>query len=218
MRNSLMLVAYAQFGAVAVLPTPHGQLWFGSAFAFAVWSLFMNQTWGPVPVLVVCLGAYVLSFVFRVREDSAIAALVQLRKARSEPAPEAALPTPKLVGLPAHAPVPPGWSPVYVHRPAGRLRDHLVDYRVHVDGARVGTVGPGETFLVCLAPGEHTVQGWTNGLSSRPLAFHTWRDTPLHLILEPGGPDGNAMADQRGKRGDYLRLTQHHYGPQENNR
>lgn len=267
MRNSLMLAMYAQFGAVVVLPAPHGQLWFGSAFVFALFAffaighvaeqgwneppevtrgkpplgwvivmawtacppifalavggLFTNQSWGPVPVLVVCLGSYVLSIVVRVRENRAIAALVQPGKERSEPAPEAALPTPKLVGLPAHAPVPPGRSPVYVHRPAGCLRDHLVDYRVHVDGALIGTVGAGEAFLVCLAPGGHTVQGWINGYSSPPLAFHARADVPLHLTLEPGGPDAKAMADQRRKsrkRGGYLRLTEHHDGPQETRR
>lgn len=123
MRNSLMLVVYAQLGTVVVLPTPHGQLWLGSAFvlalfalfainhvveqgwneppevtrgkpplgwvlvmawavlpmifALAVAGLFSHQTWGPVPVLVVCLVAYVLSFVFRMREKRAIATLPQ---------------------------------------------------------------------------------------------------------------------------------------------
>lgn len=45
--------------------------------AVAVWSLFWYQTWDPVPVLVVCLVSYALSFVLRVRENRAIAALGQ---------------------------------------------------------------------------------------------------------------------------------------------
>jgi hypothetical protein len=108
-------------------------------FAVAAWSLIWYQTWGPLPALVVCLACYVLSFAFRVRENRAVAALVEQRRARNEPAPVSAVPSPKLVGLPAHAPVPPGWSPVYVHRPAGPPRDHWFDYRVCVDGTGAGS-------------------------------------------------------------------------------
>ncbi|WP_146223272.1 hypothetical protein [Nocardiopsis sp. L17-MgMaSL7] len=50
---------------------------FPAFLAVAVWSLFWYQTWDPVPVLVVCLVSYALSFVLRVRENRAIAALGQ---------------------------------------------------------------------------------------------------------------------------------------------
>lgn len=86
------------------------------------WALLM-------PVLVGAAGA-LMTLLARYRELNET----------DPPPPE---PTPKLVGLLAGAPLPAGWIPVYVHRPAGRYRDMLVDYRVHMDGARVGTLGEG---------------------------------------------------------------------------
>lgn len=45
----------------------------------------------------------------------------------------------------------------------------LVDYRVYVDGARVGGSAPGQTLLIGLTPGPHTIQGRSLGGSGPVL-------------------------------------------------
>ncbi|GAA1458096.1 hypothetical protein NE857_20260 [Nocardiopsis exhalans] len=58
-------------------------------FAMAVGSSIAYGTWGPAPVLVVCLGSYVLSFIFRVRENRAIALVPRPRPQQHSDSPEA---------------------------------------------------------------------------------------------------------------------------------
>ena len=149
------------------------------------WALFM-------PVLVGVAGV-VMTLVARNRE---------LNETDS-PLPE---PTPKLVGLLTGTPLPAGWIPVHVHRPAGRYRDMLVDYRVHVDGARVGTLGEGESLLVGLTAGPHVVQGWTNGYTGPPLHLRLTGGEAVHLVLEPDGTALDTLPKMFDK-GRYLRIT-----------
>lgn len=116
------------------------------------------------------------------------------------------LPTPKPAGMPAHTRLPAGWIPVYVHRPGGRFRDMLVDYRVHVEGARVGELAPGQTLLIGLGAGAHRVQGRLAGGSSPNLNLWLSEGHPVHLVLEPNGSDLEAVA-QVFSPNTYLRLA-----------
>ncbi|MEU3306428.1 hypothetical protein [Nocardiopsis sp. NPDC006832] len=160
---------------------------------FAGFLIMWTRQWALLPILLVGLAGLVLSFVFWKRERCAL----------PEPLPE---PTPKLVGMPVDARLPDGWIPVYVHRPGGRYRDMLVDYRLYVDGARVGELGPGRTLLIGLTTGAHVFQGRMTGGSSPLLSLFLSEGRPVHLVLEPNGSDLEALA-RVFTPGAYLRLA-----------
>lgn len=160
---------------------------------FAGFLIMWTRQWALLPILLVGLAGLVLSFVFWKRERCTL----------PEPLPE---PTPKLVGMSVDARLPDGWIPVYVHRPGGRYRDVLVDYRVHVDGARVGELAPGRTLLIGLGAGAHTIQGRMTGGSSPTLNLRLREGRPVHLVLEPNGSDLEAVT-LIFTPGAYLRIS-----------
>ncbi|MEU0241151.1 hypothetical protein ABZ234_26015 [Nocardiopsis sp. NPDC006198] len=162
------------------------------ALAFVVF----NSAWTMMPLLAVSCGSAVLAWVHLRRE----------RAARLEAAAEPVLTGPKVIGLRSPGQVPRGWVPVVVHRPHAGMRDMLVDYRVHVDGDRVGTVAPGESLVVGLPPGPHSVRCVCAGFSSVPVSFAAVPGVPVHLVGEPGGTAATAAADQRNRPQEYIRL------------
>ncbi|WP_017588634.1 hypothetical protein [Nocardiopsis ganjiahuensis] len=166
-----------------------------SAFGLPVAAVatVLTGQWALVLPLLAGVGGLVMALVAQHRE----------RNEADSPPSEA---TPKLVGLLPGTPLPEGWIPVYVHRPTGLYRDMLVDYRVHMDGARVGTVGAGETLLVGLTAGPHVVQGWIHGYGSPPLHLSPNTGESVHLVLEPDGTALDALPKMFDK-GRYLRLT-----------
>ncbi|WP_067599755.1 hypothetical protein [Nocardiopsis listeri] len=160
----------------------------------------------PALVWILWAGQWVLLPTLLVGSVALVIASVTWRKERGtlpEPPPD---PTRKLAGMPAHARLPYGWIPVYVHRPGGRYRDMLVDYRVHVDGARVGELAPGRTLLIGLGAGAHTIQGRMTGGSSPTLNLRLSEGRPVHLVLEPNGSDLEAVT-LIFTPGAYLRIS-----------
>lgn len=132
--------------------------------------------------------------------------VVALHHERGATDPLVLSPVSKPVGLPADAWLSNGWIPVYVHRPGGRYRDMLIDYQVHVDGAWVGDVAPGQTLLIGIAPGPHTIQGRLTGGSSSVLGLWLNVGEPAHLVLEANGSDLEALTQMFVPNG-YLRLA-----------
>ncbi|MFJ9557675.1 hypothetical protein ACIRPH_28025 [Nocardiopsis sp. NPDC101807] len=163
------------------------------ALAFALF----HSAWALMPLLAVSCGAAALARAHLRREGAA----------RREAAAEPVLTGPKVIGLRGPEQVPQGWVPVVVHRPRAGMRDMLVDYRVHVDGDRVGTVAPGESLVVGLPPGPHSARCAYAGFSSAPVSFVAAPGVPVHLVGEPGGTAAAAAADQRKRPQEYIRLS-----------
>ena len=136
----------------------------------------------------------------------AVLAVVALHHEREVTEPVVLSPMAEPVGLPVDAWLSNGWIPVYVHRPGGRYRDMLIDYQVHVDGAWAGDVAPGQTLLIGLTPGPHTIQGRLTGGSSPVLGLWPSEWEPVHLTLEANGSDLEALTQMFVPNG-YLRLV-----------
>ncbi|PDP84457.1 hypothetical protein CQJ94_27680 [Glycomyces fuscus] len=159
--------------------------------------IVLNSAWALLPLFLAgCLIA-VLGFVHRNRER---------QEAREEPA-EPRLTGPKIIGLGGPEQVPPGWVPVLVHRPHSGMRDLLVDYRLHVDGDRVGVIAPGQTLVIGLPPGPHRLQARYTRLASAPVAFDAVAGTPVYCVVRPGGTELSAVLDQRSRPGEYFHLV-----------
>ncbi|MFD3685866.1 hypothetical protein ACFWTE_13740 [Nocardiopsis sp. NPDC058631] len=165
---------------------------------FAAVQIVRNSAWALVPLLLVSCAAAVLAWSHRRRERAG------LREAASE----SVLTGPKIIGLRRPEQVPRGWVPVVVHRPHAGARDMLVDYRVHVDGDRVGTVGPGESLVVGLLPGPHSVRCRWSGFSSTTVSFVAVPGVLVDLVAGPGGTAATAAADQRSRPEGYIGLAQ----------
>jgi hypothetical protein len=164
---------------------------------FALFSIISNAVWTLVPLLLVSCTAGVLSLSAGRRERQ------QLREALARPE----LTGPKVIGIRSPEQVPPGWSPVLVHRIDRGRFDMLVDYRILVDGDRVGTLGPGQTLVLGLPPGPHSVQGGLGRLTNTPVPFTAEPDAAVHFTVEPASPDRRANADRRSRPGEYFRLV-----------
>ncbi len=164
---------------------------------FALFSVTSNAAWSLVPLLLVSFAAFVLSLVVRRRERR------ELREAHARPE----LTGPKVTGIRSPEQVPPGWSPVLVHRIDRGRFDMLVDYRIVVDGDRVGTLGPGQTLVLGLPPGPHSVQGSLGRLTNVPVPFTAEAGAAVHFTVEPASPNRRANADRRSRPGEYFRLV-----------
>ncbi|MEU0491662.1 hypothetical protein ABZ249_20705 [Nocardiopsis sp. NPDC006139] len=137
-------------------------------------------------------------------------AVVRARRERrefGESLAEPLLTGPKLVGLRSPEEVPSGWAALVVHRPGHVLRDAAVDYRIHVGGDRVGTIGPGEILVIGLPPGEHRVRGRLGRRTGAPVTVAVAADTVSHLTVEPGGPGGTPYAGHTPRPEEYILLT-----------
>ncbi|MEU4282445.1 MULTISPECIES: hypothetical protein [Nocardiopsis] len=163
----------------------------------ALFLILSNAVWTLVPLLLVACTAGVLSLSAGRRERQ------QLREALARPE----LTGPKVIGIRSPEQVPPGWSPVLVHRIDRGMFDMLVDYRILVDGDRVGTLGPGQTLVLGLPPGPHSVQGGLGRLTNTPVPFTVEPDAAVHFTVEPASPDRRANADRRLRPGEYFRLV-----------
>lgn len=82
-----------------------------------------------------------------------------------------------------------GTSVIRLRRQQGFYRDHLVAYRVRIDGNPVGKIAEGETKDFSVLPGEHRVRltvGPPWGSREAPLMV---RDGELaEFVCRPGGP------------------------------
>ncbi|WDZ89001.1 hypothetical protein [Nocardiopsis sp. HUAS JQ3] len=164
---------------------------------FALFSIVSNAVWTLVPLLLVSYAAFALSLAAGRRERQ------QLREALARPE----LTGPKVIGIRSPEQVPPGWSPVLVHRIDRGRFDMLVDYRILVDGDRVGTLGPGQTLVLGLPPGPHRIQGGLGRLTNTPVPFTPEPGAAVHFTVEPASPDRRANADRRSRPGEYFRLV-----------
>ncbi|MFL1377151.1 hypothetical protein [Nocardiopsis protaetiae] len=162
----------------------------------AVLTVVLRQ-WALLPFLLVSCVALVLAFVHRRRERLDVRAAV----AEHRPA------VPKIVGLSAPEQVPPGWVPLVLYRPSGLLRDTAVDYRVHVDGDRVGTIAPGATLVVGVPPGPHRVRLHYGRYTSPAVPFTADAGEQVRLWARPGGEPQRAAIDQWTRPSEYLGLT-----------
>lgn len=173
--------------------------WLLGAFyvLFALFSVVSNAAWTLVPLFLVSCTAGVLSLTAGRRERQ------QLREALARPE----LTGPKVIGIRSPEQVPPGWSPMLVHRIDRGMFDMLVDYRILVDGDRVGTLGPGQTLVLGLPPGPHSVQGSLGRLINTPVPFTAEPGAAVHFTVEPARPDRQANADRRSRPGEYFRLV-----------
>lgn len=158
----------------------------------------LSRQWALVPFLLVSCAAMTLAFVHRRRER------LDARAAVAEHRPAA---VPKLIGLADPEQVPPGWVRLVLHRPPGLLRDMLVDYRVHVEGERVGTIAPGATLVIGLPPGPHRVRLHYGRCSSPAVPISADAGEQVHLWAQPGGPPGRAAVDQWTRPAEYLSLA-----------
>ena len=164
---------------------------------FAGVQIVRSSAWTLLPLMAVACAALALAWGHWRRE----------RAGRREAAAESAFTGPKIIGLRRPEEVPRGWVPLVVHRPHAGARDSLVDYRVHVDGDRVGTVGPGESLVVGLPPGPHSVQCRFQRFSSAPVSLVAVPGVPVDLMGGPGGTAAAAASDQRSRPEEYIRLA-----------
>lgn len=181
-------------------PFRMARLWWFMVFCNGLLALFLivfNAVWTLVPLLLVSCTAGVLSLAAGRRERQ------QLREALARPE----LTGPKVIGIRSPEQVPPGWSPVLVHRIDRGMFDMLVDYRILVDGDRVGALGPGQTLVLGLPPGPHSVQGSLGRLTNTPVPFTAEPGAAVHFTVEPASPDRRANADRRSRPGEYFRLV-----------
>lgn len=137
----------------------------------------------------------------------AVARARRERREFEESLAEPRLTGPKIVGLRSPAEVPAGWAALVVHRPERGVRDAGADYRIHVDGDRVGTVGPGEALVVGLPPGEHRVRGRLGRRTGPPVAVTAAADAAVHLTVERGGPGGTPYAGHTPRPEEWILLT-----------
>lgn len=157
----------------------------------------LRGSWALLPLLLLCLLIAALAVVRARRE-----------RRESEESPAEPRPTgPKLVGLRSAAEVPAGWAALVVHRPERGVRDAGADYRIHVDGDRVGTVGPGEALVVGLPPGEHRVRARLGHRTGAPVTVAAVADAAAHLTVEPGGPGGAPYAGHTPRPEEHILLT-----------
>ncbi|CAL9597522.1 hypothetical protein SUDANB121_05384 [Nocardiopsis dassonvillei] len=137
----------------------------------------------------------------------AVARARRERREFAESLAEPLLTGPKIVGLRSPEEVPAGWATLVVHRPERGIRDAGADYRIHVDGDRVGTVGPGEALVVGLPPGGHRVRGRLGRRTGAPVTVAAAADTVTHLTVEPGGPGGVPYAGHTPRPEEHILLT-----------
>ncbi|MFL1377152.1 hypothetical protein [Nocardiopsis protaetiae] len=159
-------------GGVLVLGACHLVL-LPIALVYTAW----HEAWGMLPLLVAAQGIGL----------TALAVLLRRLPWRGA-GPEARRPrVPLLLGVDHPDRMPSGWVPVVVHRPDRLFLDAAIDYAVEVDGRAVDLLAPGDTLVIGLPPGGHTVRldsGWTG----RPLAFTASPGTTVHLLADPGEP------------------------------
>ncbi|WP_236743356.1 MULTISPECIES: hypothetical protein [Nocardiopsis] len=174
-------------------------VWLLIAF-WVPWTLYWvlaNTAWTLVPLLLAACTAGVLSFPARRRERR------ELREALAYPE----LTGPKITGIRSPEQVPPDWTPVLVHRIDRGRFDMLVDYRIIVDGDRVGALGPGQTLVMGLPPGPHHVQGGLARLTNAPVRFTAEPGAAVCFVIEPARPDRRANADRRARPGAYFQVV-----------
>ncbi|OKI17265.1 hypothetical protein A6A08_07910 [Nocardiopsis sp. TSRI0078] len=181
------------FTGVSRLTWPLTIVW----MPWALYTVWANAAWTLVPLLLVACTAGVLFFPVRRRERQ------ELREALARPE----LTGPKITGIRSPEQVPPGWTPVLVHRTDRGVLDMLADYRITVDGDRVGTLGPGQTLVIGLPPGPHHVQGGLARLTNAPVRFTAEPGAAVCFVIEPARPDRRAIADRRARPDAYFQIV-----------
>lgn len=170
-------------------------------FLCLVWAshlVLSHGFWSLTPLLMVACAGGVASRAVHRRERW------ELREALAQPE----LTGPKVIGIRSPDQVPPGWTPLLVHRIDRGPFDALVDYRIIVDGDRVGALGPGQTLVVGLPPGPHRVQGRYGRLTNAPVPLLAEPGEALHLTIEPVRPDRQANRVRSRDPGAYFRMVQ----------
>lgn len=165
-----------------------------------VWASYLilsREFWSLAPLLAVACAGGVASRAVSRRERR------ELREALAQPE----LTGPKITGIRSSDQVPPEWTPLLVHRIDRGLFDVLVDYRIIVDGDRVGTLGPGQTLVVGLPPGPHRVQGRLGRLTNAPVPVIAEPGEAVHLTIEPVRPDRWANRVRSRDPGAYFRMA-----------
>jgi hypothetical protein len=91
-------------------------------------------------------------------------------------------------------------------RPGGRYRDALRSYTLEVDGVPRGRIKPGQTVVIDIEPGLHTVRArisWT-GSPERQVSLGPAEE--VRLRVEPAGTPVHALGQVAGRTG-WLRIT-----------
>lgn len=94
---------------------------------------------------------------------------------------------------------------VTVRRPAGPYRDARRAYRVVVDGTERGTVRPGGSLEVTLAPGRHVVRAAIDWTGSPDVAVDLVPGGRVTLVVRPAGQALTALLQALTRR-RYLAL------------
>lgn len=94
---------------------------------------------------------------------------------------------------------------ITVTRAADGSRDRTRGYKILIDGAAAGSVKPGESLTVPVAPGQHTVQMKVDWCTSPTLTLNAAPGTELPLTCAPAGSALMALFSML-RPGAYIRL------------
>lgn len=76
---------------------------------------------------------------------------------------------------------------IEVRRSEDDARDRGRNYRIEIDGTRVGTLERGETAKYRVSPGRHTVRARIDWTGSPALRVDVSADAPTRVLVAPAG-------------------------------
>jgi hypothetical protein len=91
-------------------------------------------------------------------------------------------------------------------RPKGHYRDALRSYTLEVDGLPRGHIMPGQSVVVDIEPGPHSVRAQISWTGSPRVEVNLEPDETARLLVEPAGTPAQALWQVIG-RTRYLHLT-----------
>ncbi len=95
---------------------------------------------------------------------------------------------------------------IIFNRPGGRYRDALRSYTLEVDDVPRGNIKPGQSVVIDVEPGPHTVRARISWTGSPRHAVNLSPGEEVRFRVEPAGTPAQALMQVVG-RSRYLRIT-----------